>query len=877
MLNRRDLLAGTAAVTLLPVSIAQGFLPSESSSSPRWKTLPLGCGGLVTGFTTANDGVMYCRTDVGNIYRWTGIASIESTQNPEARWVPLMTFASMGATTVLSGPPGASELMVAPSDSSRVWGIMADNLGTANRYYVYYSSNSGGTWTKSNLFMRNADPNGPQKIARDKIAVDPANPDVVYVGMPMGSGNSFAVYRALDGRTFNALTNGPIGVNTTLGAGTCGICFDPSQGTVVVSGQTRTARIIVPVGGAGIFESLDGGETWTEIAVTSFGSTNFYVDNAVVNTQGIYYAVVVSGSIGNRIRRYSGPSGMWVTIDPTGSYGVAGTIIAVDPRPGNEGYLMATGPNGIGIGFQSRNANTGRPPSWVGATSGQRPALAAPDYDIPYLNRIFGQFAAGRNPFTGATTFRIDLNGVLWWAGNQSIWYMPTVPDYGAKPPVSTSISFGRGMEVTVAQDVLCPPGGQFAVLAPQDLGVMRGTNTSYPTDYFVPYQQFCCECLDYSPTTPSFVVARITDQRAGYTDATAYSENYGAPGSWVQPATTPTDLWQAAIVGGLSNGTRQAGNVLDVTAVNRGTVQLGQWVTPPGRSTPPVITSQLTGTPGGVGTYQVDNSSFFLAPGTSIKLQKAIQGGVVTVIDNDHWICVPSGYQQIIVPARTANARDPLCTWSLTNLPNANWTRRSWVHGITPRVFAAGNGPDVGIVWAALYDPAGKVTIFRSRDYGATFTQIAGIPYSVACVGVYLLSVPGFPGELWLAGAFTGGSNFEIRHSTNYGDSWSTVVAPTGQNLTLNFTLGAPAKPGGYPTIFGQFCATYGAPRFFYEGQWDGARMKWSLFGPTGTTADLPISCQVAGVQSMRGDYNKYRKLFVSSNQSGFAYYDPG
>ena len=197
---------------------------------------------------------MVCRTDVGNIYRWSGVATLASASDPVQKWVPLMTYASMGRRPGWEDCRAAYELVIAPGKSSHLYGIMVDDTGL-RKWWVYYSVDSGETWKKSNLSLKNADPNGNHKTAHYKIAVDPNNEDVVYVGMPVASGNGHAVYRAIDGRTFDPVTSGEIGADTTVGAGSCGICFDPSYGTVTVGGQLRTARIVIPVGGVGIFES----------------------------------------------------------------------------------------------------------------------------------------------------------------------------------------------------------------------------------------------------------------------------------------------------------------------------------------------------------------------------------------------------------------------------------------------------------------------------------------------------------------------------------------------------------------------------------------------------------------------------------------------
>jgi hypothetical protein len=873
-LNRRQLLAGSGAVLTLGDRSSAQLSHVSSAIRKGWNTLPLGAGGLVTGFHITPDGTMVCRTDVGNIYRWRGTTA--DVADPTKNWQPLLTFSSLGADVKLRGL-GGWEHVLAPSKTTNHFAIFFDLTG-AYKWWVFHSMDSGNTWRQTNLSLLNADPNGSAyKTCYYKMAVDPANENVVYCGMPTNSGNACSVYRAIDGHTFTALTTDrstPF-PQTTVGVGICGICFDSYYGATTVGGQSRTRRVIIPVGGVGVYESLDGGQTFTEVAAKAFGGSDFSVCNGAMNYYGVYYCVSSSATLGNHIWRYSGPKGNWTQIDPGRNWVSHGTIVVPDSRPSHSGFLNVTGPNGIGAGYTSYNADSGSPPTWGGRTGGEVPTLTAPSYDIGYLNYIFGQ--KKRSAFAYGTAAFIDANGVCWWSGNQSFWYFEKIPDYGASA-YTTSVSVGRGMESTVAEDTICPPGGTYPVLAPQDLGVMRGTFTTYPVDVHKRYEQNACECLEYAASDPSFVVARLTGQVSDpYGDYSCYSTDYGADGTWTELAAYPTSLYQAKINGDISDGSKGPGKILNVTEVISGTVRVGQFVYQ-GNTNYGKIVSPVSGS-GGIGAYNID--TLRVVSSRSLDLTVAIQGGQAVAVDHDHWVMVPSGLGQDVAPAYTANATSPSCSWALTNLPFGYWMLRGWPFGSTTRPLAVGYGSDLGAVWAVLAEKNDARTrnliLYRSTDYGATYSPCATVSVSVSIVGLVLLSVPGFPGELWLCPYLTGGAPAKLWHITHANSNAPTIIPFDGpRTLPIGFTLGAPASQGAYPALYGLFWASYGAPKYLYRGTYSGGSINWNLFGTTGTSADLPKSCQVCGIQSIRGDWNVYGRLYVASEQSGFAYHTP-
>lgn len=1052
--SRRSFLAGASLLAIL-ASPANAWLHGIAVPIGQgWNTLPLGCGGLPTGIHIANDGSMVCRTDVGNIYRWSGKTT--DYQDPSQRWIPLMTFEGLGASAKITQSTGGWEHVLAPNDSNTHYAIFPDIAGNATKGWVYYGDWNGTkvAWNQSNLSFLNSttesngNPGAIYKNSCYKIAVDPANKNVAYCGMPFNSGllqvtgfisngdgvtsgNKLTVtsgtpsasgqgqavfsgpggtnYGTIDttnsasgsassiaGTTFtpggttsgtfapgmlltgtgvaagtyivsgsgptytvnNSQTVGPVAISgrsytlsasnavapttfnltpsgmngeiagayTTLnqaGGSTpatwapvktsgatpvpavasgvsCGLAFDPTQGTTTVGGQTVTKHIIIPIGGVGIYESTDGGVTFSEIAVSAFGTTSFYITNAWFNSVGAYFCVSVS-STAFGIWRYA--SGSWTKISAAPMWTTAGNYVpstCIVMNPSDPNFLSVVGPVGIGYGFTTHNAMDPTP-TWAGRTGGASGNVVnkAASYDIGYINYIYGQGSV----FSLVVSCMVDpLTGIFFKTGNQSIYYNTasqgsTVgigpPDYTS--PGSTYMqSIGRGMEVTVAQDILCPPGGTYPVLATQDLGTpMRGTFTTYPNDMVIRYKEYTCENLEYAASDPSFVVARATGQSGSFDDVSSYSPNYGKDGTWSQIADTPTALWQAAITATISNGAGGAGTILDVSAISGrifpgaviaatalgGGTQYGQ--------VKAYGTGGTTGT-GGVGTYILSATSTLLTP-TAIFASLAIQGGQTVAVDHDHWVTVPAGSTGTVdsvqhIPAYTTNATGA-ATWALCNgLPVTNWTRRPWTFGLTPKPLAVGYGADLGTVWACVFDYAGTATLYRSTDSGANFSPIAtwSVTTLIAAGGAPIVcAVPGFPNELWVSGGFSGGAPVGVWRVTNANTASATVTAmtlPSDANNPRMFTLGAPATPGGYPTLYyaGITGGDPNSPLVLYEGQWNGSSVTWTKFGATGKQQDLPKSCQIIGLNAIRGDWNVYRRIYGATAGMGLAYYNP-
>lgn len=913
-------------------------------ADPTWKTLPNGCGGLITGFSIAADGKVICRSDVGGLYGFTG--TIAQITDPTKKWVQLMTNASLkdSAGTGNYAPPGgattsygAYEAIVAPSNSSYLYAWLPKNNVATDlwRSGFYYSSDFGAHWTQATLYDYVADggSNGTWRRAQGIIAVDPNNHLVVYAGMRSnsanGSGSAAGCFFAVDGHTFNAVTtNGSTALPAvTSDPGCYGMAFDPNYTggtttTTTAHGVTCTKRLLIPIGGTDVYETLDGGATFTATGLaTAAGRSDVAVIQGKMDYDGVYYCLVAyAGASGlsafAHIWRYGGAAARgtaagtgWVEIGAATGFPSSGSynksiqvsnacVIVVDPRNGHQGFVSVFGPNGLGNGFTSTNANlaTANSIGWSGGSGGGKMRLRAPSYDVPYMNSIN---SSGGTSFVDCPDMQIDQNGNFWWCGNQGALWLVTQSDLttpaslvynAASMPDLYSVSTSRGAEAVVSQEVIRPPGGTYPVVAMQDVGVHQSyfTQGQYATDWFPSPSRSDATSLCYAPNNPAHVAVRCCQE--GHTPVntgvSGYSTNYGETGSWVQYATQPDPACATVFT-----GSQDGAGVLTVTSVTSGNILYGTEIylgSSFGTDTSVYVTSQLTNTnassiPYREGTYQLSANGTARTSQTMSGYNMSV-GGQVIVLDEDHHMVVPfsSGLpgitgggagQPIIVTSQARHATD--CNWQISyGLPLWNWTRRGYASGTAAKPLAA-DQVTAGTAYAAQCEAtASHVQFWKTTDYGATWSQTGSISFGAS--GNYgspnLLPVRGHAGHLFFTAQFTSGSNTGLWFSDDGGATWTSVNLPATYTWPQRFAIGG--SYAGYPKLYYQ--GSTGSALKIFSSIFDPAvkTANWQTLGATGTFADHAPSCQLTGITTLNADPVVNDLLYVSSGSAGFEYF---
>ena len=309
-LSRRKLLGAASALALL------ASLPAEASGHgipvvvPPWNRVLLGGGGYLTGMDIAPDGTRVVRTDTYGAYLWN---------NTTGMWSQLVNSLSMPTAAVnlnVNGLPGVYEIRIAPSNTNIFYMVW---LG-----YVYVSTNRGTTWTQTALARQiDTSPQDAYRTVQKKMAVDSANPNIVYIGTRSGGVN----VTTDGGNTWAAVAPNIFGTAVSAGYS---IAFDPSS--AVVGGVTQ--GIYIAKENVGVYHSTDGGNTWTLTRGTPTAFSNIFVGQ-----DGVLY-LVYGGA--NFCYNYTG--GVW-TANPIGA---AGARVTVDPANAARVVVMA-GAGGITV------------------------------------------------------------------------------------------------------------------------------------------------------------------------------------------------------------------------------------------------------------------------------------------------------------------------------------------------------------------------------------------------------------------------------------------------------------------------------------------------------------------------------------------------
>lgn len=498
---------------------------ADLSSTYAWNSVRIGAGGYVTGFVThpLNANVRYCRTDVGNAYRW---------DNTLGEWIPMIVRNADGTglpadVSAVPGRTGCSSVAVDPSNVNVVLIAFpvsrSADLGSAYPSLlenIYRSTDGGVTFTKGNLAVV-GDPNGLQGSWRaqgERLKVDPNNGNIVYYCTAFAG-----LYRSLDaGATWAAVTGGGV---PTSASKPLNIIYYKNGGTSTLSGQTVSSVIYVVGQDTDVFRSADGGQTWTNITTGTLLST--HTTNSTIDQNG---ALWVPQRNAAKVWKYTGA---WTTYN-VAIYDTV-TSVAVDPANASRLFAVSNG------GAVSRSTNGGM--NW---THFGRFAYAN---TFGWLPQAVGWRSNGGIYY--------DANGELWVPqGNEGVLrYMPTY--------VETAINWtiqSQGIEEMVAQDVLIPKGSaDRAITASED------TMGHYITDpdqftakrYNVQTSQLLSvgNGISVCPNATNFVAISNSDifNTSTGNNFSGYSNDGGS--TWTQFASNPKALQAGSIAVSRRNG----------------------------------------------------------------------------------------------------------------------------------------------------------------------------------------------------------------------------------------------------------------------------------------------------------------------------------
>jgi len=347
---------------------------AEAAETYTWGQVPIGGGGsipILVIHPKVKD-VIYIGADVGGVDRW----------DPDAqKWLPTLNY--------YGAPMGCDAIAVDPSDATgnTVWAAMGSTDWSPG--VIIKSTNRGATWSAcTNLFPNCS--NGDQRW-NHRLAVDPANRDVVYFGARNG------LWRTVDGGSnWVRLASAPGGNQTQLGkgkgpSGDVMVIIDPTSGTL--PGPTRTKRVYLSPLGSALCKTEDGGATWDAMPGAP---TN--ISCAALDPIGVLYCTAAG------LSKYSGgATGTWSMITPAALDNNYWSSIAVDPF--NRNNILA---------FHNYtpcySTNGGATWPYVAAQGSNQSVHATPDWYNPSSQSQFGWGGSNLrfDPFRPGTVWESD-------------------------------------------------------------------------------------------------------------------------------------------------------------------------------------------------------------------------------------------------------------------------------------------------------------------------------------------------------------------------------------------------------------------------------------------------------------------------------------
>jgi len=469
-------------------------LTGPDTYGTTWHELKIGAGGYSTGMDVAPDGTKVMRVDVFGAYRWTG-----------TQWVQLVTSQSMPAGVVAPGNNnGVYEIRIAPSNSN-IFYMMYGGL-------VYKSINQGATWTQTAFAPSPAEPNGEAndnyRTFGQKMAVDPANPNVVYVGTE----SSGLWMTANGGTSWTNIAAVPAGTSSE---GLAGIVFDPSSGTTQVGGVTETNTIYVGSQGNGVYVSTNAGSSWSHLS----GSPTTIAEAQVASST--YFMVDNTNAW-----KYSG--GTWTEMVTGGGW----NDIAIDPSNANHIVLVGSGTIDV-----STNGGT----SWSGADSNF--TISTPD--VPWLANASGNDNPNYISAAGGLEFDPTVANKVWLPNGVGMFSATLAGTFTSSTPFTWN-SQSVGIEDVDATAVISPPGGDPVGIAWDRPTFYIASPDTYATSWGPNENNAVIRGAsgDYASNNPSYLV--VLANNPGGPEESSYSTNGGQ--TWTNfaayPSTNPVSTY---------------------------------------------------------------------------------------------------------------------------------------------------------------------------------------------------------------------------------------------------------------------------------------------------------------------------------------------
>ncbi|KAI1366459.1 glycoside hydrolase family 74 protein [Xylaria arbuscula] len=727
-----------------------GAVPAQAAFT--WQNVKIGGGGgFVPGFVfhPNTQGVAYARTDIGGIYRL----------NDDDSWTPVTDSLVDNANW---DKWGVDAIALDPQDDTKVYAAVGSytNDWDPNNGAIIRSSDQGATWEVTELDFK-VGGNMPGRGMGERLAVDPANSNIIYFGARSGNG----LWKSTDaGVTFSKVSSftakGEFAPDPT---DTTGYNNDP-QGLAFVtfdstSGTTSGATSRIFVGTAdnttdSVYVSEDAGSTWT--AVADQPGTYFPHKAVLQPEQKVLYLTYSDGT-----GPYDGTLGAVYRYDIT-----AGTWTDITPVSGSDLYF---GFGGIGVDMQS-------PGGLV----------------VSALNSWWPDAQLFRSNDSGATWSR------LWeWSSypNMNLYYSQSTP---LAPWIQSGFLDVEGNEDLgwMIESLVIDPFDSDHWLYSTGLTVFGGHDlTNWDSKHNVTIQsladgieEFAVQDLASVPGGSELLVAIYDD--SGFTFASSSDLK-----------TSPDDLWNTPIFSG-STGVDYAGaDVANVVRVGNtaGTQQVA--LSNDGGVSWYAYSGADTSMYGGTVAYSADADTILWSTSTNGVQRSQYSASFSSVSSLPASAIIASDKQENAYFYAGSSA-----TFYVSKDSGSTFTAGGDLGDATTIRDIVAHPTTAGEVWVST-----DVGIFQSTDYGATFTQV-----STALTNTYNIALGIGSGSAWNVYAFgTGSAGARLYGSADSGATWTDI-----QGATQGFGAIDSCKLAGSGNTANQvFVGTNGRGVFYASG----------------------------------------------------------
>ena len=203
---------------------------------------------------------------------------------------------------------GVLSFAIDPENSNNLYAMVGEYSGTNGD--VLYSTNAGATWSTTPLsFYVGGNQDG--RGAGERIAVDPYDSNIIFMGS-----NANGLWESTNaGHSFSQVTS------FSTSAGINFVLFDPNGGTAgnptqeIFVGENSTAS------GTNLFETTNGGTSWTEVTGTGSAPTGWMANRAAMASDGNLYLAYANDQSPTEpdnggVFRYNTSTGVWANISP---------------------------------------------------------------------------------------------------------------------------------------------------------------------------------------------------------------------------------------------------------------------------------------------------------------------------------------------------------------------------------------------------------------------------------------------------------------------------------------------------------------------------------------------------------------------------------